>query len=467
MDLLTTLETIIAELTLLQSEIAILSGAILLLVVGLFRPPTLVLKAIFGITLLAGFLLIGDHDGLVLNQFVQLDRQANIFKYLILASTLALLLFPSHRFQNVEYYFLLLSAVVGSFFMIDAHHLLITFLALELTSFASYILTNFRFRRSSFEASIKYLLLGAVSSAIMLYGISLLYGASGGFLLAHLPDSKLSIVGLLLFSVGVLFKTSVAPFHIWTPATYQETPTEVVAFFSVVPKVAGLILILHIQQALPESLQSDMILFWMGLALVTVVIGTFGAIYQKHATRLMAYGAIAHSGFLLPMVVLSTEMSFGAFVYYAVVYAVMNMGIFYFLSLHDQHQITELRDFGGYGKQYPWLGAAIVVVLIALTGLPPTAGFTAKLFLFSTVWSYFHTSGSLLILTYFVIGILSTGISLYYYLRIPYQYFLTDGRHKILKVSKVQIVLVTFFAVVLLLLFTRPDILGSFVVTYP
>lgn len=335
-----------------------------------------------------------------------------------------------------EFYVLLFGLLLGTSLMVMSVNLLMLFLAIEIVSISSYILTNFALDKKSAEAGMKYLLFGGVSTGLMLYGMSLLYGFSGSLLitapaflegLRPIPLMPLSLA-LLLVSTGFLFKISAVPFHIWAPDVYQGAPTPVVAVFSVAPKVAGIAVLLQYSHFLAQLSQQLVILDWQWvaglIAIATIVVGNFAALSQKNAQRMLAYSSIAHSGFMLIGIVAYSELGSQSILFYAVVYLLMNFAAFQLIKMLSIYSGSgEIRSYRGLGLRYPLLGTLVVVVMVSLTGLPPTAGFTAKLLLFSSLWQTYQLSESTIMLPLLLIGLLNTVVSLFYYMKIPFYLF--------------------------------------------
>jgi NADH-quinone oxidoreductase subunit N len=340
------------------------------------------------------------------------------------------------------------------------------YLSIELTSLASYALTGLSLNHKSSEGAFKYVLFGGVSSAIMLYGVSLMYGEGGTLFIHEMAGSGLLMkVGVFLFLAGLLFKTSIVPFHVWVPGTYQVAPSDAVALFSIVPKLAGFGLLYHVYSGLSADLREPVAALLILLSVITILWATFSAILQKNIKRLIAYGAIAHSGFLLPLLLIDGGRGIKGFVFYAVVYVVMNLGVFHFIQSFEKSlgDNMKIKDFRGLGQKQGWLGAMAVIILIGLIGLPPTGGFTAKLVLFSNVWFQYQSFNEPIWLTLFIAGIMSTAISLYYYLKIPYAMFLESGSKNSVVTTKFNRIASTFFALALLYIFLHGDILDIFV----
>ncbi|MEM8966521.1 MAG: NADH-quinone oxidoreductase subunit N, partial [Bacteroidota bacterium] len=332
-----------------------------------------------------------------------------------------------------EYYIMLLGVALGASLMVSTTHLLTIYLAIELVSLSSYILANFNFDRKSAEASMKYVLYGSAASGLMLYGMSLLYGLTGTLLLTETAFLEglqaapplLSSLAIGLTISGFLFKISAVPFHVWVPDIYEGVPTPVAAFFSVVPKIAGVGLLLRVAPVLFFSTPYFQGEWLLGLiAMVTMIAGNVAALHQTNAKRMLAYSSIAHSGFLLAGVLVAKGWGLYNVLFYATVYLVMNLAAFWLIKLlGERTKSYQIADYRGLGLRFPALGIAMLLVMIALTGLPPTAGFTAKLFIFSALWDAYQQTLEPQLLYVFVVGLFNTVISLFYYLKIPYYLF--------------------------------------------
>jgi NADH-quinone oxidoreductase subunit N len=346
--------------------------------------------------------------------------------------------------QTAEYYALILGVTLASMLMSGSANLLLIYLSLETASICAYLLTGFSFTRAGAEAGVKYLLFGAVSSAIMLYGFSLLYGFTGTLdvasyqffsnLLSEHESSVAILLAAMLALVGLLYKTAVAPFHLWVADVYEGAPLPAVAFMSVVPKLAGFALLyrvlIHLFKA--ELVFIDFPLDWRwvlgALAIFTMVLGSLAALGQKDMRRLMAYSSVAHSGFLLSALLIPQAGGIEAFWYYAIFYTSMSFAGFLLIELlkkaSGSYTIESLR---GLGVKIPLTGVLVVLVMVALTGLPPTSGFLAKLLLFSGLWQGYQNTQQEILLWLLGAGVLNTILALFFYLKIPYALFIQKG----------------------------------------
>lgn len=445
----------------LSAELTLIFGSILLLITGIFGLKQRWQGWLYGAVIVLAFILKSAATGPLFGGDILITELGSNVQSLLLLTSLAMMLFRSFWQRNTEFYFMLLAILTGCLLMVSARNLLLIFLSIELASMPAYLATAFHFRKRSFEAAIKYLLTGIISSAIMLYGMSLIYGIEGTLLPnSEVSDEIWSVIGWSMLVVGILFKVSVFPVHIWVPNTYEVAPTELVAFFTIVPKIAGFVLLMNLVPPLKSSWLDNMLIL---AAIGSIVVGTFAALHQVKVKRMLAYGAIAHSGFLLPLAVLPSYSS-EAFLFYAWAYALMNIGAFYFVACYENQGELNLTELSGLGNITPIIGGGIVVIMISLVGLPPTAGFSIKLLLFSAVWQAYDASGNFLYLAFVVLGILSSAVSLFFYLRVPYYYFMVPAKTEEDRSGNWKMTtLMLFFALSLILIFVGPNIFDNFI----
>ena len=375
------------------------------------------------------------------NQLLVLDPLAIFFGLLLLSLTWLLLLAPlpaqrtAHLAAGPAYVVLVLGALLGSCLLVMAFHWLTIYLGLSLLALASALLIGSHATSSSAAASLKYLLYSMATTAVMLWGMGYLYGFTGTLALSHpalalrlqaLPGTLVG--GMLLLCLSyIFFVLAAAPYHGWVPDVYQGAPAAVVAYLTTVPKLAAVAVLLRLlQQFLPQLgpvLQAQAQQGLAMLALLTLIVGNAAALLQNNLQRLLAYGGIAQGGLLLAGIA-AVPSSQAGLLYYSALYGVMSLAAW--LSIQVLQQLTgsvQLRDCVGLGRQWPVLGTSITVVMLALIGLPPTAGFTGKLMLFTGLWEYAQRTGSLLGMALLVASLLSTVLSLYYYLKLPYGLF--------------------------------------------
>ena len=387
----------------------------------------------------SAFSVAGNHT------FLSLDNFSSFFKILILITTAFIVLF-SMSSQEVnscpdrhgEYYALIFGMVIGMFFMVSANDLILIYLSLELLSLSSYVLAGFvKTSVRNSEASLKYIIYGSASSGIMLFGISILYGITGSTNL-HEINSLLQfpsatqltfLMSILMIFTGIGFKISIVPFHFWTPDVYEGAPISITAFLSVASKAAGFAVLIRFlkitfAQGLDKSGYWQMLSYidWQMLlisfSIITMTFGNFAALWQDNIKRMLAYSSIAHAGYLMLGVAVLSDQGLMAVLVYFSVYLFMNLGAFYVVMLiANKINSEEIDDYKGIGYSLPLLGTALGIFLVSLTGLPPTAGFVGKLYLFIAL-----VDANMI--TVAVIALLNTVVSLYYYIRVLKAMFL-------------------------------------------
>jgi NADH-quinone oxidoreductase subunit N len=365
------------------------------------------------------------------------DRFAVVLQLAVLiCSGLSLLASHSYSERSVarrgEFHALVLLATAGMLVLVASGDFVTMFLGLELLSFPTYVLCGFlRDQVKSNEAALKYFVLGSFASSIFLYGVALLWGASGSVRfedLAAAPDSGLFQLGALLVAVGFLFKVGAAPFHMWVPDVYEGAPTPVTMFMATAVKVAafGAFQRALVVGLLRDSVPFESILWW--LACVTMVVGNLSALTQDNIKRLLAFSSVAHAGYMLVglAAVAATHSVAGsaAVLYYLLAYAFMNIGALTVVTLLSRRAEGELqfeRDWSGVARRHPVLGMAMVVLMIALGGLPPTAGFFGK-------YSLFRAAIDAGLVGLVVIAVLNSAVSVYYYLRVVVAMYMKPER---------------------------------------
>jgi len=395
---------------------------------------TLLISAVF----LSIQYFILDGKLILFNGMFSVDRNIIVFKLItLLASVLSLLFFSlderlkQHAKGLGDFYSVFIAAVLAMLVLISSANLLLVYISIEMLSLASYLMVSYAAgTRSEAEAGLKYVLFGVAASALMLYGISFIYGFSGSLdLFTNAIPEGLNAVSataknlvLILFVAGIGFKLSFVPFHFWTPDAYQAAPTSVTSFLSTAPKVAVFAFLFSINKIFHFSgdIYFQIIL---SVSLASMMIGNVMAIFQEDPKRLMAYSSIGHTGFLLMLFVLPELHMLKALNFYLLIYVLMNIGAFLSFSyLEKVYGATKLSDFKGLGKFSPFIGVSLVVFMVSLIGLPPTAGFIAKFFVFTVLIE--HLSNSVLLTSLLIIAVVTTVISLFYYFKIPLNLFL-------------------------------------------
>jgi NADH-quinone oxidoreductase subunit N len=334
--------------------------------------------------------------------------------------------------NQAEYYALLLSSLLGMIVMAASNDLITIFLGLELMSLSLYILVGFRRARlESNEAALKYFLLGAFASGFLLYGIALLYGATGtsnlarmGAFLSDTPllDNPLLVTGALLVFAGFAFKVAAVPFHMWTPDAYEGAPTSVTGFMSAGAKAAGFAALLRVGLRALGPVQADWTHLIGAIAFLTMTVGNVTALLQNNLKRMLAYSSIAHAGYILVAVATGGPEGAAAAVFYLAVYSFMNLGAFAVLTMmgKGRDERVLMSDLAGLGFRQPLLGLAMTVFMISLGGIPPTAGFMGKIYVFGAAMKRPE------LLWLVIAGVLNSVVSVYYYLRVTVSMYMKE-----------------------------------------
>ena len=374
-------------------------------------------------------------DGRFFFGMLVLDPFAAFAKTLFLiASALSLLLsfdyLKRHDYRPGEYHSLVLFATVGMMVMASTVHLVAIWVGLELMALSTYVLAGY-FRREvkSHEAAAKYFVLGALSSGVLLFGISLLYGACGTLDLGALATAlrggaagSVAMTGMALVACGFLFKVAAVPFHVWTPDVYEGAPTPITAFMSVGPKAAAFAMFLRVFLVGLEPLTGEWRYLVGGAAALTMVWGNVAALTQDNVKRMLAYSSIAHAGYALLGLMAGGAAGAQSVLFYMLVYTVTNLGAFGFVVLLESRGFAgeTVTDYAGLARKHPLAAFGMLLFLLSLGGIPPTAGFMGKLYLFAAAVN----AGYVWLV---VVGVVMSAVSLYYYLRIVLQMYLRDG----------------------------------------
>ncbi len=429
-------------------EIILVCTAILILVVELFQAPSSkrssirwiaflgTLAALLCLSCLSGSCPLGCNltDGTAqqaFNGFIKTDGLALYFKMIILLATLFTLLMTYRHFEThktpypAEFLAILLFSAAGASALTSAQEIITLYIALETLTISSYLLASFMKKdKGSNEAGMKYLLLGAFSSALLLFGFSYIYGLTGTTVITEIakslamqPSSPLAVFALILVVGGLAFKISLAPFHMWTPDVYEGAPTPVTAFLSVASKTAGFaafVRLFWVGLNVP-SLQP----IWMGLFAVlsamSIILGNLEAIPQKNIKRLMGYSSIAQAGYIATGFLAIGPMGLTALLFYIFVYLFANLGVFLTIVIVANKTGSEqIEDYAGMWKRSPLIGIVLLVCLLSLAGVPPFAGFSGKWYLFGAAISKGYTWLALIGMTFSV-------VSLFYYLQVAKQ----------------------------------------------
>jgi NADH-quinone oxidoreductase subunit N len=412
-------------------ELVLTAGALLVLIVDVALPRSSrgalawVTMAVLAATLISLVPFTGVRVE-VAHGLIAVDRFAIFFDILFLIAA-ALTVLMSTRYLQVEgapageYFFLVLCATLGMMIMAGGIDLITIFIGLETMAISFYILAGFiKPNQRSNEAAVKYFLLGAFSLGILLYGMSLMYGLSGTTALRVMApvfvgqerDPRL-VLAVILVVAGIGFKIAAVPFHMWAPDVYEGAPTPITAFLSVGSKAASFAMLLRIfLEGLP-AMSADWRILFEVLAIVTMTVGNLAALTQTNVKRMLAYSSIAHAGYILIGVVAGTERGVSAMLIYLFVYSFMQLGAFAVIVLLRRQDVVgdELKDFSGLSFRNPFAAFAMLLFMLSLGGIPPTAGFMGKFWLFGAAIDAGYVWLA-------VIGVLNSAISLYYYIRL-------------------------------------------------
>ena len=449
-----------ADLAAIRPELWVAAMSMVVLVADLFVPrgKKAFLASLALVTCIVGCAMVFTTgvDRLIFSNLFSIDSFSVFFKLVMLIAT-AVTVLMSIRFLDIEethlgeYYALLLMALTGMMFMASAVDLIAIYISLELMAIACYVLTGFFKRdRQSNEAAMKYFLLGTFASGILLYGMALVYGLTGSTNLYEIagklnptgPNHSIVLLGMLMLIAGLGFKVAAVPFHMWAPDIYQGAPTPVTGFLSVGPKAAYFAILLRICLVGLAPLSADWrtILAW--IAFFTMTVGNVGAIVQTNVKRLLAYSSISHVGYLLMGLVAGGDFGISGMMLYLFIYVFMNLGAFgIVIYLRSEGQTgDEIEHFNGLAKRNPWASALMVVFLLSLAGIPPTAGFVGKYFLFSAAIDQGY--GLLAIA-----AVLSSAVSLYYYFKIVMAMYMGEPSERLAFNESAPLVLALILAV--------------------
>ena len=400
-----------------------------------------------------------NKENIFLDSFTR-DAFSNYFKILILLSSLFVLnssksFILDNKLDKFEYPIIILLSILGMFFMVSSNDLILFYLGLELQSLSLYILASIdRDNLRSTESGIKYFVLSALSSGLLLYGCSLLYGFTGStnfeIIASQLNEENTGAVFAMVFIlVGLAFKVSAVPFHMWTPDVYEGAPTSITSYFAVVPKVAGLALLIKFM-FIPFS---NILLEWQTIiifiSIASMILGAIAAMIQKNFKRLLAYSSIGHIGYALAGVATGVISGYQSAIVYISIYVIMNIGAFsclYLLKKDGQYK-ENISDLSGISKKHPLVAISLLIILFSLAGIPPLGGFFAKFYVFVSVLEQEMYALA-------IIGLLTTVMSAFYYLKIIKTIYFDDSlitfdttknRNAQISIFASCIILTTFF----------------------
>ena len=418
------------NLNLVLPEIFISLSIMFLLVLGVFKKDSS--KLIFNISLLVllitASITLNETSNIyrttLFNNSVVIDYMSSLMKIITLVGAFLVLVISSNYLKifkifKIEYPILILSSVLGMMVMISSNDLMVFYIGLELQSLALYVLATFnRDQLKSSEAGLKYFVLSALSSGLLLYGCSLIYGFSGSTnfdIISNQLNSTNYVLtfGIVFILVGLAFKISAVPFHMWAPDVYEGSPTSVTLFFTMVPKIAALTVFIRFLYVPFLNLidQWQMIIIFLSIA--SMLFGAIAAIGQTNIKRLIAYSSISHIGYTLAGLATGSNEGIQSSIVYITIYVIMNLAFFSCLLMlkRNNQYYEDIDDLSGLSKNHPLLSLSLLVILFSLAGIPPLAGFFAKFYIFTAVLEQ-----SMYFLA--IVGLLSTVIAAFYYLRI-------------------------------------------------
>jgi NADH-quinone oxidoreductase subunit N len=394
-----------------------------------------VLALIGSVAAIAATFCQSQYPGVAFWGMINVDGFSTFFHFLV-TTIAAVVILTSYEYMEVqqiragEYYGLILFGAVGMCLMSSAVELVLIFIALEISSISTYVLAGFRRRAAiSSEASLKYFLLGSFATAFFLYGVALMFGATGSTSIPAIAQALrshqapvLAYTAIALMFVGLGFKVAAAPFHVWTPDVYEGAPAPVVGFMSTAPKAAAFAVLLRVM--FEVNAPGRLWLIWVAAAL-SMTLGNLAALVQQNVKRLLAYSSIAHAGYLLVAFAALPDGGIPAAMFYTASYAAMNVGAFAVVShfAGAGERYVTLDDYAGLGRRAPLLAATLTIFLLSLIGIPMTGGFFAKFYVFSAA-----LQANLVGLT--IIGVLNSAVGAYYYLRVIVMMYMRDAKEE-------------------------------------
>ncbi len=417
------------NLNFIYSEIFICLAIMILLIIGVFKKNSSYL--IYNLSILSLFVCLALIFNFPINENVELfnnsykiDYLSSFMKILLILSGIFVLLSSSKYIQiikinKIEYPILVLSSITGMMVMISSNDLILFYMGLELQSLALYVLSSFnRDNILSSESGLKYFVLSALSSGLLLYGCSLIYGFSGStnfnIIAENINQDSYGLTfGIIFIITGLAFKISAVPFHMWAPDVYEGSPTSVTIFFAILPKIAALTVFIRILYVPFFNIIDQWQTIIVFLSIASMLFGSIAAIGQKNLKRLIAYSSIGHMGYALAGISTGTNQGIQSSITYISIYLFMNLAFFgcLFMLRRDEKYFENIADLSGLSKNHPLLSFSFLIVLFSLAGIPPLVGFFAKFYIFTAVIEQSMYSLA-------IIGLLSTVIAAFYYLRI-------------------------------------------------
>ena len=442
-------------------------------IISLFAGLTKYRKKIYSIVLLGliGIFVVNmlnwNAGSSYFNNMMQLDNYAVLFIGLILLISFLVLVLSKNQFNYDEvntgdYYGIILFTLAGAVMMVSFSNLVMLFIGIETLSISLYVLAGSRKNNlKSNEAALKYFIMGAFSTGFLLFGMVMIYGVTGSFqlneigLFVNQNFQQLSFLfygGLLLMMTGLLFKVSAVPFHFWAPDVYEGSPNIITVLMATAVKIAAFAAFFRLFTTFsPVAGQWSLLL--SGIAILTLIVGNFSALYQSNLKRLLAYSSVAHAGYLLLTIITLKEKSDSALLYYTLSYALASVGAFVVLILlAGEEKLVEIKNLNGLGKRSPVTAFLFTIVLLSLAGIPPTSGFFAKYYIFSTALENGHT-------WLVLIAIITALIGIYYYFRIITAMYVNESNEEPIEMRVEQKLILSVCAALSLVIGIFPDII--------
>ena len=450
---------------------------LILLYLGLYKAQKALLPvAIIGLLVALGLAVAQWNDSAqpIYHGMMLFDNYAIAFSSITIVSTILILLLSRGYFEKIsshiaEYYAIILFSLAGIIVMVSFYNLTMLFIGIEIMSVSLYILAGIKKNDfASNEAALKYFLMGAFSTGFLLFGIALIYGASGSFNLEAIRNWVLSnprssditpmfYTGILLIIVGLCFKVGAAPFHFWTPDVYEGSPTLITAFMSTVAKTAAFAAFLRLFTACFAPLSDFWVPVLLVITIITLIIGNVTALYQQSFKRMLAFSSISHAGYLLFAIVALGASSANSVFIYATAYSIASIIAFGALILVQQQSGSDNFDsFNGLAKNNPFLALVLTIAMLSLAGIPLTAGFVGKFFMFTGVLRQYQ-------LVLVIIAVINAIISIFYYFRVIIAMYFRDTDRSELTVPVFYKIVLGFSAIITILIGIYPGFLSSLI----
>jgi NADH-quinone oxidoreductase subunit N len=446
--------------------IALISAAIIGMItmfLGISEKKKLILPVIISGLILTFFLNMTEWNSnlIYFGEMMTVDNFAVSFNGVLIFTTILVFLFAGNYYRGVErpledIYSIMLFALCGAVVMSSFSNLVMFFIGIEILSVSMYILAGSKkFDLASNEAALKYFLTGAFATGFLLFGIALIYGATGSFNINAIANYTLShqnslpqyfIIGLILIMIALSFKLAVAPFHFWAPDVYHGSPTLITAYMATVVKIAGIAAFYRLFDLCFHNISGIWVKTLLIFSAATIIIGNFGGLYQNNMKRLLAYSSIAHAGYMIMGIMAINDISAGAILLYSASYSIVTIAAFGIIILvREARHNDDIETFNGLARTNPYMAFTLTIAMLSLTGIPPLAGFTAKYYIFTTAMK----SGYLWIV---ILALLGSAVSAVYYFKPIIAMYLKEGNWPAIPVTttyRIQLISITILTLLL------------------